>query len=212
MHTQYGVSYHSKLSKAFENLYIRLAKIVASPESSLLLKKRALNLWGVTFHDAPSVLRHTGILHTLGELLQHEAAHVALVASPPLDILDDAISSSTHGVPSSSCLAPRLRPVEKLVYMATSRHNIHQACWHVFSWLCKQFMANEQFMANSYDSAMSSDLRPSASAKAVVCASPRKRLTLPPKLIVSTMEESFDHMVLVLLQEAAKIKVQAMYM
>ncbi|RHY21341.1 hypothetical protein DYB36_003470 [Aphanomyces astaci] len=210
MHTQYGVSYHSKLSKAFENLYIRLAKIVASPESSLLLKKRALNLWGVTFHDAPSVLRHTGILHTLGELLQHEAAHVALVASPPLDILDDAISSSTHGVPSSSCLAPRLRPVEKLVYMATSRHNVHQACWHVFSWLCKQFMANEQFMANSYDSAMSSDLRPSASAKAVVCASPRKRLTLPPKLIVSTMEESFDHMVLVLLQEAAKIKVQAM--
>ncbi|RHY38938.1 hypothetical protein DYB30_011294, partial [Aphanomyces astaci] len=191
MHTQYSVAYHSKLSKAFENLYIRLAKIVASPESSLLLKKRALNLWG--------------------ELLQHEAAHVALAASPPLDILDDAISSSTHGVPSSSCLAPRLRPVEKLVYMATSRHNVHQACWHVFSWLCKQFMANEQFMANSYDSAMSSDLRPSASAKAVVCASPRKRLTLPPKLIVSTMEESFDHMVLVLLQEAAKIKVQAMY-
>ncbi|RHZ26993.1 hypothetical protein DYB31_010188, partial [Aphanomyces astaci] len=184
MHTQYSVAYHSKLSKAFENLYIRLAKIVASPESSLLLKKRALNLWG--------------------ELLQHEAAHVALAASPPLDILDDAISSSTHGVPSSSCLAPRLRPVEKLVYMATARHNVHQACWHVFSWLCKQFMANEQFMAN--DSAMLSDLRPSASAKAVVCASPRKRLTLPPKLIVSTMEESFDHMVLVLLQEAAKIK------
>ncbi|ETV87117.1 hypothetical protein, variant 1 [Aphanomyces astaci] len=206
MHTQYGVAYHSKLSKAFENLYIRLAKIVASPESSLLLKKRALNLWSVTFHDAPSVLRHTGILHTLGQLLQHEAAHVALAASPPLDILDDAISSSTHGVPSSSCLAPRLRPVEKLVYMATSRHNVHQACWHVFSWLCKQFMTNEQFMANDYDSAMSSDLRPSSSAKAVVCASPRKRLTLPPKLIVSTMEESFDHMVLVLLQEAAKIK------
>ncbi|RQM28081.1 hypothetical protein B5M09_007126, partial [Aphanomyces astaci] len=186
MHTQYGVAYHSKLSKAFENLYIRLAKIVASPESSLLLKKRALNLWR--------------------QLLQHEAAHVALAASPPLDILDDAISSSTHGVPSSSCLAPRLRPVEKLVYMATSRHNVHQACWHVFSWLCKQFMTNEQFMANDYDSAMSSDLRPSSSAKAVVCASPRKRLTLPPKLIVSTMEESFDHMVLVLLQEAAKIK------
>ncbi|ETW05794.1 hypothetical protein H310_03478 [Aphanomyces invadans] len=197
MHTQFGISYHNKLTKAFENLYIRLAKMVASPSSSLLLKKRALNMWCISFHDA-SLLRNSAILHTLGELLQHEA-NIQQMSHRDM-ATDDAISCSAHGVPPSLTLPPRLRPVEKLVHMATAGYNVHQACWHVFSWLCKQFMANDDHRA------VLNELRPSASSKALACASPRKRLSLPPKLIVSTLEESIDHMYLVLLQEMTKTK------
>jgi hypothetical protein len=45
LHTYTGP--YGALEKAFENLYVRLAKVIASPESSLLLKKRALHLWAV---------------------------------------------------------------------------------------------------------------------------------------------------------------------
>ncbi|KAF0697446.1 Aste57867_11869 [Aphanomyces stellatus] len=196
MHTQYGIAHHRKLNKALENLYIRLAKLVASPESTMLLKKRALNLWCVDFHDI-SILRHSGILHSLGELLQHEAS--VLSVCPQMNI-DDAIHNSIHGLPASLCLPPRMRPVEKLVYMSTATYNLHAMCWHVFTWLSKQFMLSED------QSLMLNALRPSASAKALLCASPRKRLSLPPKLIVSTLEESIDHMYQVLLQELAKTK------
>ncbi|OQR96682.1 hypothetical protein ACHHYP_13804 [Achlya hypogyna] len=191
MHAYYGYTEHPKLAKAIENLFVRLAKVIASGDSSALLKKRALNVWAVHFHDV-AIVRRAGILHVLGDLLAEDTA----VAAQSMNT-SDPIHTSAHGAPPHSCLPPRLRPVEKLVGAATVQRNLHATAWHIFAWLSSQLMQSKE--TSSLPSS-----RPS-SAKPPACTSPRKRLSLPPRMVTSTLDEAIAHMYAVVVAELSKV-------
>ncbi|KDO34041.1 hypothetical protein SPRG_01315 [Saprolegnia parasitica CBS 223.65] len=191
LHTFHGHVEHGKLAKAIENLYVRSAKVLASAESDPLLKKRALTLWTVHFHDV-SLIRRAGILHVLGDLLATDAPAFAMNAA------SDAIYSSPHAAPAHSCLPPRLRPIEKLVAGATTTRSLHNAAWHVFAWLGRQLMLSTEASTEALS-------RPSSAKPSLHCTSPRKRLSLPPKLVSATLDESLAHTYTVALDELRRV-------
>ncbi|OQR95198.1 hypothetical protein THRCLA_07992, partial [Thraustotheca clavata] len=198
MHTYHGARYNAKLLKAIENLFVRLVKIIASDHSNVHLKTRAMSIWTVQFHDV-SIIRRAGILHILGDMLG-EMADISSSFSFTKTL--DTIHSGVHGGPGQSCLPLHLRPVERLISSSTTFYNLHITTWHVFAWLSKQLMQSKEVVVPSSPSNMSLS-RPS-SAKSL--SSPRKRLSLPFKLISSSLEQSISHLYQVVIVELTKVQ------
>jgi len=132
----------------------------------------------------------------------------------------EAIAHSTN---TTLCLVPRLRSVEILVSFQTTSQNIHLTTWSVFCWLSKQLGMSNNVMkspmptlteSNSFGCiALKRSLSPRpSSAKALLCTSPRKRLSLPQKIVISTLDESLQQMYDILLLELIKVQVSDVIM
>ncbi|KAL3667951.1 hypothetical protein V7S43_006828 [Phytophthora oleae] len=188
------------IDKAIENLFIRLARIVSSEDASFELKKKALITWVVpisaTKRGVSSVvdlIAKSGIMGTLVELLLDEAnmldAHSDINATQPMT-LDNQ---------NETRKPTKVAPVKALLFDQTCVQVISVLAWEAFSAIVVQLSKSSHFVEHRSNILLRSagpschEREPLTPRNASM--SPRRRLTLPKKMVISSIDEIIEQMV-----------------
>lgn len=230
-----GSSGARSLCKSIENLYIRLAKLISADESSASLKKKALLAWtvrleefGMTANAAADVVAKAGVVNTIHGLLLEDVleSQAALNRSHPvestqhgseqeeaclhLEWLASPMESSSPGMR----VLQKFKPVASLLYGQTSSQSLSLVAWVAFCavslQLSKSDSLSQQPAPPLLSAASLSTSTRALSGKDLIGArpaiSPRKRLTLPKRTVVSTVAESVDQVYELLFASLTKTK------
>jgi hypothetical protein len=204
------------INKAIENLFIRLARVISSDEASFELKKKSLLAWavplGTSKHGVASavpLIVKSGIVSTLVELLLDEV-------NVPESSTDDKLLS--HYLPSGSepRMSTKLAAIKTRMFAQTPAQVIRVLAWEAFSAISLQLGRSEAFAEHREDLLLRSagsdlnDREPMTPRS--ISLSPRRRLTLPKKTIVSTIDEIIEQMMdgLFLMLKGVKDRLEAL--
>lgn len=222
--------------KSIENLYIRLAKIISADESSPSLKEKALVAWAIPLEEltlsadaAADVIAKAGITNVIGDLFVDDVGiletHAALnqyTENSPLSGQDGAHASPINSGDCSWALASqRLKPVMSLLFLQTSSQSLRLISWTALCAVALQL--NQSSLATHRNDNPLLGPGPAASLSASIsvstrsmsgkdytsprtAVSPRKRLTLPKRTIVSTVSDSVDQVYELLFVMLTKVK------
>ncbi|KAK1939191.1 E3 ubiquitin-protein ligase [Phytophthora citrophthora] len=186
--------FNQHIDKAVENLFIRLTRIVSSEDASFELKKKALMIWAVpvsaTQQSVSSVVDlivKSGIMNTLVELLLDEA-----------NVLD-AHSDINVTQLLEARLPTKATPTRALLFGQTPAQVISVLAWEAFSAIAVQLSKSDHFVEHRPNILLRltgssfHDREPLTPRNAAM--SPRRRLTLPKKTIISSIGEIIEQMV-----------------
>ncbi|RLN36612.1 hypothetical protein BBJ28_00003973 [Nothophytophthora sp. Chile5] len=212
------------LGKAVENLFVRVTRIISSDDSSFELKKKALIVWTVPLavnrrdaSGAVDLIAKAGIVSVVTELLLEEAGvvgtHISMNTMDHFNIVEH--ETGNQGVGSDRYrwlsfpslkpgadprLSPKMAPVKALLFAQTTAQTLGFLAWESFCAVSMVLSKSTSFGEQS----PALLLRPGGSIATVqgkepltpraASLSPRKRLTLPKKTIVSTIDQSIDQM------------------
>ncbi|KAF4145274.1 Ubiquitin-transferase HECT domain-containing protein [Phytophthora infestans] len=206
------------IDKAIENLFVRLARVVSNDQASFELKKKALMAWTVPLSTSnrgiPSVvalIAKSGLMSTLVELLLDEA-----------NVLDTHIDTNalTHPTDYQECeskVPTMISPVKSLLFDQTPGQIISILAWEAFCAIAIQLSKSDIFaehrqyllLRSSGSNVHGEPLTPRSTVM-----SPRRRLTLPKKMVISSTEEIIEQMTdgLFLMLEGTKTRLDALEM
>ncbi|ETN22759.1 hypothetical protein PPTG_02593 [Phytophthora nicotianae INRA-310] len=204
------IGQHGKhIDKAIENLFVRLARVVSNEEASFELKKMALMAWTVPLSDSKrgvprvvDLIANSGIMSTLVELLLDEAnvldVHSDINANTHLRATDNHNDKRFGSAQDESKLSTKMSPIKALLFDQTPAQIISILAWEAFCAIAMQLSKSEHFAEHRSSlllrSAGSSlhDKEPLTPRSSVM--SPRRRLTLPKKVIISSIDEIIEQM------------------
>ncbi|RLN80566.1 hypothetical protein BBJ28_00000166 [Nothophytophthora sp. Chile5] len=209
------------LGKAVENLFVRVTKIISSDDSSFELKKKALIVWTVPLavnrrdaSGAVDLVVKAGIMSVVTELLLEEAGvvetHIAMNTMDRCSIVEH--ETGNHGVRADRYrwisfpslkpgadprLSPKMTPVKALLFAQTTAQTLAFLAWESFC-AVSMLLSKSTFFGEQSPALL---LRSGGSITTVqgkepptTSLSPRKRLTLPKKTIISTIDQSIEQM------------------
>ncbi|KAF1783532.1 Concanavalin A-like lectin/glucanase domain [Phytophthora cactorum] len=197
---------HGKhIDKAIENLFVRLARVVSSAEASFELKKKALMAWtvplSVSERGVPSVvalIAKSGIISTMVELLLDEAS--VLDTHSDLNVITQSMVNDNQEWASQaeSKLPTKMSPIKALLFEQTPAQIISVLAWEAFCAIAMQLSKSEHFaelrsslLLRSAGSTLH-DREPLTPRSTSM--SPRRRLTLPKKTVISSIDEIIEQM------------------
>ncbi|KAG3251157.1 hypothetical protein PI124_g4247 [Phytophthora idaei] len=197
---------HGKhIDKAIENLFVRLARVVSSAEASFELKKKALMAWtvplSVSERGVPSVvalIAKSGIISTMVELLLDEAS--VLDTHSDLNVITQSMVNDNQEWASQaeSKLPTKMSPIKALLFEQTPAQIISVLTWEAFCAIAMQLSKSEHFaelrsslLLRSAGSTLH-DREPLTPRSTSM--SPRRRLTLPKKTVISSIDEIIEQM------------------
>lgn len=204
--------------KPIENLYIRLAKIISAEESSVNLKEKALMAWtiplmqlGASSEAAADVVAKSGIVSIVADTLEGDFGVIETHSSfNSGDVTNDhsqGLSSSIHitSPPNEKASAAvrafqNIKPVASLLYVRTAPQALSHIAWAALCAIAVQLNESSVSAIRAISPLLARAATPSvsrgSSSKEVRSArsamSPRKRLTLPKRNVVSTVQDSSD--------------------
>lgn len=218
--------------KAVENLYIRIAKLLSTDESCVSLKQKALLAWTIPLRAfsasesaAADVIAKSGVASVLTDLLVDDVgvleAHAdvngpggAAALSTDLDSSVASMSPIMGSSAAHSRVFQRLKPVAALLFSSTPSQWLSSMAWTALCTIALQL--NQSSASRSRPAcpllapAAPVAISRSSSAKDVgtprPATSPRKRLTLPKRTVISTVDESIERVYDVLFTMLAKAK------
>ncbi|KAG7385311.1 hypothetical protein PHYPSEUDO_001613 [Phytophthora pseudosyringae] len=198
-----------QIDKAIENLFVRLTRVVACEDASFELKKKALMAWTVplsaTKRGVPSVvalIAKSGIMNTLVELLLDEAN--VLDAHSDINAVRQPMTAANQdekwgSVPQpESRLPTKVSPAKALLFDETPAQIISVLAWEAFCAITMQLSKSEHFGEHRsnllFCSAGSSLHEREPLTPRSTSMSPRRRLTLPKKTVISSIDEIIEQM------------------
>ncbi|GMF29327.1 unnamed protein product [Phytophthora lilii] len=221
---------NQQVSKAIENLFIQLARIVSSDDASLELKRKALLAWTVPFSTKESdssvvaLIAKAGIVSSLIELLLEEAnvldTHSDINAFMQTITIGSnaAVTLAEGSSPSQNESSPttKVAPTDATFFDQTPAQGISMLAWDAFCVISLQLGHSDYFaqhravlLLRSSGSSIhdKEPLTPRSTS-----LSPRRRLTLPKKMIISTVDEIIEEMIdgLFLLLKGVKYRLEAL--
>lgn len=201
--------------QAIENLYIRLAKLVSADDSSLDLKEKALVAWSIPIAQlgaspdaAASVVAKAGIVSIFADVLVNdhdvvESSHIgldgseAIATEPPRDTPAELTTSP----PLSEVVSTFIRSCRTPILRSQSTpESLNEVAWValcvVALQLCRSSSALSRTSCPLFAPAPVLAAARSSSTKDLLTSrpalSPRKRLTLPKRIVVSTVLDSIE--------------------
>ncbi|GMF17808.1 unnamed protein product [Phytophthora fragariaefolia] len=198
------------VDKAIENLFVRLARIISSNETSFELKKKALLAWAVPLGtskesatNAVVLIAKAGIVSTLVELLLDEASVFETHAEMNANVQPECCVGTATDSDKSGSRKPvnelKGNPINTLLFDFTTDQIISALAWEALGAITWQLRKSEQFACHSSklflqlagSSLQDRDLSTPRNAS----MSPRRRLTLPKKMVMSTVDEVFEQLI-----------------
>lgn len=187
------------IDKAVENLFVRLARIISSDDVSAELKRRALVTWTqpLSVNDSSvstvvDLISKSGIVETLVDIILDDSSfleiHSGMNVFAPFKNLEN-----THVK-----LPEKLAPVTAFLFSRSPGQTVSQLAWETFCVISMQLSQSDVFLqqnASVFLGAGGPNLRYRESfTSRNVSLSPRRRLTLPKKTVISTVEEVIEQM------------------
>lgn len=214
-----GREKNKDIDKAIENLLLQLARIVSKKDASFELRKKALMIWTVPMSDTKrgnysfvALIAKSGLMSTLVDLLLGNSN--VLESHRELDAIVEYVMNCNDDWNTKSQvesgLTKKLAPINAMLFHHTSAQIITELTWEAFCAIALQLSKSEQFAKHQAKLFLRSanpisDTKEPLTPRSTLM-SPRRRLTLPKKMVVSSVDEIIVQMIngLYMMLEATK--------
>ncbi|KAL8000657.1 putative regulator of chromosome condensation 1/beta-lactamase-inhibitor protein II [Plasmopara halstedii] len=197
------------IDKAIESFFVQLARIISSDDASIDLKKKALLIWTVPMKDtkcdvesAIALIAKSGIMITLTDKLRNESnlpgtrRDVNAVIECAMNDHQNDDWKRTFQVESK--LTTKLMPICGMLFHQTPMQILNSLTWEAFYAIALQLSKSQPF-AKLQPNLFLQSAKASLHNKELLTPlntlmSPRRRLTLPEKVVVSSTDDIIAQM------------------